>query len=150
MAGALCLAMCSNAPAPPTDPAADAKWLDQLVGKWEGDVGGDRYVEEWQKVSADTYEGKAVTWKGDQAVSSEHIRLTHFSDHWLYLVNPGGQGVTCFVRNTSDASTWIFENKEHDFPKRVGYRIAGDALTAWIAGKDDQDNRMEFALKWAK
>jgi hypothetical protein len=149
-AGALCLVMCSTAPAPTTDLAADAKWLEQLVGKWEGDVGGDRYVEEWRKVSVDTYEGNAETWKGDQVVSKEAIRLTLFSDHWLYLVNPGGQGVTCFVRNTADAGTWIFENKEHDFPKRIGYRIAGDQLTAWIAGKSDEDNRMEFALKRVK
>jgi hypothetical protein len=145
-AGALGLVLCSTTIAPSAAPTTDARWLDQLVGKWEGDVGGDRYVEEWHKVNADTYEGKAVTWKGDQAVSSEELRLTLFSGHWLYLVNPGGQGVSCFVRNSANATTWIFENNEHDFPKRIGYRIAGETLMAWIAGKNDQSNRMEFNL----
>ncbi|HEX2616432.1 MAG TPA: DUF6265 family protein, partial [Flavobacteriales bacterium] len=122
----------------------------QLPGTWEGDIGGQRYVEAWHKVDDNTYEGTATTYSGDKAVSTENSRITLFSDHWLYLANPGGQGVTCFVRTSADAGTWIFANNEHDYPKRIGYRIAGDALTAWIAGKSDTDDRMEFALKRVK
>ncbi len=150
LTGAFCLVMCSSGPSAPADLSSSAPWPDQLVGKWEGAIGGARYVEHWNKVDANTYEGSAVTYDGDKAVSSESMRITLFSDHWLYLANPGGQGVSCFVRCSADTTTWIFENKEHDFPKRVGYRITGDALTAWIAGKDDADNRMEFPLKRAK
>jgi hypothetical protein len=148
--GALCFVMCSNQQATPPDPSKDAPWLQQLVGKWEGDLDGMRYVEEWRKLDATTYEGTTVTSKGERVLGTEQIRITLFSDHWLYLANPGGQGVTCFVRNSDDATTWIFENREHDFPKRIGYRLQGDALTAWIAGNDDQDQRMEFALKRVK
>jgi hypothetical protein len=33
------------------------------------------------------------------------------------------------------ASEVVFENAEHDFPQQVGYRRNGDALLAWISGK---------------
>lgn len=146
LASALCLVMCSSNTSVPSDPVADTAWLDRLVGTWEGDLGGQRYVEQWRKVDGSTYEGRATMYEGEKAVSTEHTRITLFSDHWLYLANPGGQGVTCFVRASADATTWIFVNNEHDFPKRIGYRIQGDALTAWIAGKDDAEQRMEFPL----
>ncbi len=153
VAGSLLLITCSDPRTEATgtpgtaDTPEESPWLQQLVGTWEGDLGGMRYVEEWHRVDETTYEGTAVTWKGEQAVGTEQVRITLFSDHWLYLANPGGQGVTCFVRNSDEASTWIFENREHDFPKRIGYRLQGDSLTAWIAGDDDQDQRMEFGLK---
>lgn len=144
--GATCmLLVCATVPE--GGPKNEA-WLDRLAGTWEGEVGGQRYVEEWRIVDATTCEGTSTTWSGSKAVATERLRITFFAGHWLYLANPGEQGVTCFVRVTSDPDTWIFENKEHDFPKRVGYRL-NDAtgLTAWIAGVSDDAQRTEFQLK---
>lgn len=130
---------------------SDAEWAARLVGTWEGDVGGHRYTEEWRQVDAGTYEGKSTTWSGEDPVATERIRLTAFADRWVYLASPGGRSVTAFVRTEADTDTWVFENKEHDFPKRIGYRFTGkDALTAWIAGASDKDGRMEFRLRRAK
>jgi hypothetical protein len=40
----------------------------------------------------------------------------------------------------------VFENREHDFPQRVGYeRTAGDELLAWIEGaRQGRSRRIEF------
>lgn len=124
-----------------------SSWPERLAGRWEGDLGGRRYVEEWHLVNDSTCIGRALMYAGERVVSREEMRLIRFAGHWLYLADPGGQGVTCFVRGGEEGDTWTFENREHDFPKRIGYRIEGDALTAWIAGASDDDHHMVFPLK---
>ncbi|MBK8338573.1 MAG: hypothetical protein IPK99_00480 [Flavobacteriales bacterium] len=138
--GALCVAICfAQAP-------ADG-WLSRLPGIWEGTVGGDRYVEEWRQVDANTYEGRSTTWSGDKEAGQEQLRILSFAGHWLYLAAPGGNSVTCFMRESAEPDTWIFENKEHDYPKRLGYQFGGkDSLRIWIAGMTDADQPMEFRL----
>ncbi|MBP6391758.1 MAG: hypothetical protein KA175_11240 [Flavobacteriales bacterium] len=144
IAGAVCATLCAVtcfAQAP-----ADG-WPKRLAGIWEGTVGGDRYMEEWRQVDANTYEGRSTTWSGEKEVGQEQLRITSFAGHWLYLASPGGKSVTCFMRVSAEPDTWIFENKEHDFPKRIGYQLEGkDGLKAWIAGTADADQRMEFHL----
>lgn len=131
--------------------SGDAEWTERLVGDWEGNVEGMRYTEEWRRVDAGTFEGVCTTWAGDKPGRVERARVTRFADQWLYLANPGGARITAFVRVSADADTWVFENKEHDFPKRIGYKLAGrSGLVAWIAGSSDDEGRMEFMLKRVK
>lgn len=126
---------------------ASKPWPDRLVGTWEGDLGTMRYRETWRRTDSDLYEGGSATLKGGRTVSTERMRLMRFADHWLYLAAPAGQGVTCFTRTSDENDTWIFENQEHDHPKRIGYRLNKDVLGIWIAGEHDQDRRMDFPLK---
>jgi hypothetical protein len=122
-------------------------WPLRLTGIWEGTVGGDRYVEEWRQVDANIFEGRSTTWSGEKEVGQEQLRIISFAGHWLYLASPGGKSVTCFTRVSAEPDTWTFENKEHDFPKRIGYQLEGrDGLKAWIAGTTDADRPMEFRL----
>ncbi len=126
-------------------PPADA-WPEQLVGRWQGALGAGTYTEEWRKVSDGTYEGTATMQQNGKTVSTEHTRLTWFAGTWLYLAATG-HGTTCFVRATEKDGTWIFQNTEHDFPKRIGYTLNGDALSAYIDDGTDTGNRMDFQLK---
>jgi len=42
----------------------------------------------------------------------------------------------------------VFENLQHDFPQRVGYKRDGDALLAWIEGpRNGQTRRIEFPYR---
>jgi hypothetical protein len=52
-----------------------------------------------------------------------------------------------FQSTTISQTTAIFENPEHDFPQRVGYRLdKPDALVAWIEGTSKgQPRRVEFS-----
>jgi len=126
---------------PPADP-----WPDQLVGRWQGAMGDGTYAEEWRKVSDGTYEGVATMHQNGRTVSTENTRLTWFAGSWLYIAATG-HGTTCFVRASDNNGTWIFQNNEHDFPKRIGYTIQGDALNAYIDDGADNGKRMEFQLK---
>ena len=46
----------------------------------------------------------------------------------------------------------VFENPEHDFPQRVGYRRDGaDGLQAWIEGQaNGKSRRVDFSYQRAR
>lgn len=124
----------------------DLPWPEHLTGHWEGEFGGMRYAEDWNKTGDSMYSGTSTTWRNDDIVGTERLCILRFSGQWLYLADPKGDQITCFVRAEAEGPVWVFANMEHDFPKRVGYRIEGDSLSGWIAGATDDDARMEFHL----
>jgi hypothetical protein len=81
-----------------------------------------------------------------QVVNEEQMRLMYFAGDWLYIASTGGQRITSFVRVAARDGEWVFENREHDFPQRIGYRVQADTLSAYIALLDDQGRRQEFVL----
>lgn len=123
---------------------------DLLVGRWEGSLGEANYSEEWAKVSDGTYEGVALMMTGDSVMSEERMRLTYFAGQWIFIASTGDTRITSFVRMALLDGTWIFENREHDFPQHIGYKVEGSTLRAYIARADDQTDRMDFVLKKVK
>jgi hypothetical protein len=132
---------------------ADATTLDLpdlMVGTWEGPLGDALYREEWVQVTEGTYEGSASMVQDGKVINEEHMRLTFLADHWVFMASTGGGRITSFVRKEEKDGVWIFENKEHDFPQRIGYQVQGDTLRAYIAKVDDRTDRMDFVLKRVK
>jgi len=120
---------------------------EKLVGVWEGPLGEGRYREVWTQVTVNTYEGVARMIQGEKVLSEEQMRLTFFAGQWLLIASTGDTRITSFVRVEVKDGVWVFENKEHDFPQRIGYHVEGDVLRAYIAGSDDQAQRMDFLLQ---
>lgn len=67
----------------------------------------------------------------------------------LYVAHPRRQPVATFVASIASADSVVFENPEHDFPQRVGYRRIGtDSVLAWIDGTSNgKKQRMEFPYR---
>ena len=67
----------------------------------------------------------------------------------LYVAHPRRQPVATFVALVASGDSVVFENKEHDFPQRVGYRrIGADSVLAWIAGTSNgKAQRFEFPYR---
>jgi hypothetical protein len=127
-------------------PAADVAFTERLVGVWEGPLGDARYRETWHQHDATTFNGIAQVIANGQVVNEEQMRLMYFAGEWLFIASTGGQRITSFVRVAVRDGEWVFENREHDFPQRIGYRVQGDTLSAYIALLDDQGRRQEFVL----
>lgn len=52
-----------------------------------------------------------------------------------YRVIAGAQPETVFRATTTSSREVVFENPQHDFPKRIGYRLVSpDSLDAWVDG----------------
>jgi hypothetical protein len=77
----------------------------------------------------------------------EFIVLREDGERLAYVAQPSSQKPRTFLSSRIEGAEVVFENPAHDFPKTIGYRLAGDTLTAWISGGT---RRIEFPYKRMK
>jgi hypothetical protein len=95
--------------------------------------------------------GAGRTVRGGKLVEYELVLVREQGDGLAYEAHPSGQPSAVFLSKEIGADRVVFENLEHDFPQRVGYRRDGaDTLTAWIEGtRDGKTKRIDFPYKRA-
>jgi hypothetical protein len=110
-----------------------------MLGKWEMSIAKGKITESWEKTK-DGMAGKSYRHKlnGDSSLT-ESVDIKIIDNTWNYCVTAhekGNEGKTNFKLVSFSDGTYIFENKQHDFPQRVIYQDKGkDALLAWIEGE---------------
>ena len=88
------------------------------------------------------------TVAGDKLVEFEMVLIREQDGRLAYESHPSGQPSAVFLSHTIDGQEVVFENFEHDFPQRIGYKRDGTALLAWIEGsRNGQMRRVEFPYK---
>ncbi|MFN4198806.1 MAG: DUF6265 family protein [Flavobacterium sp.] len=131
------------------------KEVGWLVGTWQNKTEKGTFTETWEITENTTQEGH--TYKRLEAFSclikdrdtlfSEEVVLFKM-DKWMYSVLASGQndGKSVVFTSTKITDTeLVFENQEHDFPKKIVYTlITPDSLYAEISG--DGKNK-DFRLK---
>jgi hypothetical protein len=102
---------------------------------------GRTIYEDWKKKDKTTLAGKSYYLSGKDTVLLERHELVIRGSEIFYMANPTGQNnhdqPVPFKLVSSSGGLMIFENKEHDYPQRVVYRVGpeGDRnLLAWIEG----------------
>jgi hypothetical protein len=111
---------------------ADLAWLS---GAWVLEHGGTRTEETWSPAASNAILGMSRTLRGDRMVAFEFLRIVQREDGIYYVAQPGGRPATDFKLTSFDGATAIFENPQHDFPKRILYKRNPDgSLTARIDG----------------
>jgi rhodanese-related sulfurtransferase len=93
--------------------------------------------------------GVGRTVQGADLVEHELVVIREQGDRLAYEAHPSGQPPATFLSETVTDASVVFQNPQHDFPKRVGYERSGqDALVAWIdAGPDSERPRQEFPYR---
>ena len=117
-----------------TPTLADISWIS---GAWQSEPGGKRQIEEhWTTVAGQSMLGMSRTVAGDKTVEFEYLRIEQRADGIYYVAHPKARYPgTDFKLTRASATEAVFENPQHDFPKRVIYRKSGtDELTATIDG----------------
>lgn len=117
-----------------TPTLADLSWM---VGDWQTAPGGRAQIEEhWTQAAGGTMIGMGRTVAGDKTVEFEYLRIEQRADGIFYVAHPKGQSPgTDFKLTRASATEVMFENPQHDFPKRIMYRKgADDTLTATVDG----------------
>jgi hypothetical protein len=112
----------------------DLAWL---AGDWQTAAGGRRQIEEhWTGIAGGTMMGMSRTVAGEKTVEFEYLRIEQRADGIYYVAHPKARcPATDFKLTKSTATEAVFENPQHDFPKRIIYRKTGDdSLTASIDG----------------
>jgi len=119
---------------PQTPTLRDISWI---AGAWQSEPGGKRQIEEhWTTVAGGSMLGMSRTVAGDKTVEFEYLRIEQRTDGIFYVAHPKARCPgTDFKLTRASATEAVFENPQHDFPKRIIYRKSGDdALTASIDG----------------
>lgn len=111
--------------------------LSWIAGHWQTAPGGRAQSEEhWTTAAGGTMLGMSRTIAGDKTVEFEYLRIEQRADGIYYVAHPKARYPgTDFKLTKSSAMEALFENPQHDFPKRIIYRKGGDdSLTASVDG----------------
>jgi len=138
------LALTSQAPTPASS-IDDVAWL---TGCWEYTSGSRSIEEHWLPPRGRTMMNAGRTVQGDKLVEFETVIIREQDGRLAYDAHPSGQASAVFVSQRIGDREIVFENLQHDFPQRVGYKRDGDSLLAWIEGaRNGQTRRIEFPYR---
>jgi len=88
------------------------------------------------------------TVQADKLIEYELVLIREQDGRLAYEAHPSGQPSAVFLSRTVGEREIVFENPQHDFPQRVGYKRDGDALLAWIEGRrGGPTRRIEFPYR---
>ncbi len=136
-AGIACLALGSSGPGPeqqsPSGPTLET--IAWMSGHWR-EEGPKGIVEElWLPPRGGLMLGLNRSVKGERSRAQfEYLRLELDGHGVVYQASPGGAKPTPFRLVEADEHHAVFENPDHDFPKRIEYRLVDGKLVASIAG----------------
>lgn len=131
----------------------DMKQFHWLEGRWEGDYGGMQTFEEWKPVNENLMHGFGGVLSNRDTMFAEEIKMEIKNGSLFYVaVVPEISGPIAFKLIKSDKDSVVFENLEHDFPKRIIYiKRSSDSLSAHVEGiKSGKASRKEFEFKKVK
>jgi len=123
--------------------------LAWLQGCWEMPSPQGTIEEQWMSPRGGAMIGVGRTVRNDRLVEYELVIVREQDGRLAYEAHPSGQPSAVFPARELTDSTVVFENQEHDFPQRIGYRRDGpDLLTAWVEGRSQgQTRRIDFAYR---
>lgn len=129
--------------------AAGIARLQWMQGCWETSAGARTVEEHWMAPRGRSMLGMSRTVAGGSLVEHEFIVLREEGDRFAYEAHPARQPAAVFLSREVGDSMLLFENLEHDFPQRIGYRRDGpDTLVAWIEGTvNGKARRVDFAYR---
>jgi hypothetical protein len=108
----------------PAQTLADLAWL---VGSRS--VKETVLIEErWMEPASNLMLGVSRTVRGDKVVEFEYLRIEARADGLYYVAQPGGRPPTDFKLTKWDGTEALFENPQHDFPRRIIYRKGPDNI----------------------
>jgi hypothetical protein len=121
-------------------------WLN---GSWAMQGGDGTVTEQWKQVNDSLMEGSSDFIKGDSVIPFEKIRMFRRGSDYFYEARAAGQNneqpVEFKLSSFSD-SGFVAENPQHDFPKRITYRmVKKDSIHAFVDGGPVMpDKRSDF------
>jgi hypothetical protein len=127
--------------------------LNWIAGCWASDDGRERIDEVWLKAAGESMMGMSRTIAGGKTVFTEYAQIREHEGALAYVVSLGlsAKPVAFKLIKVSESEA-VFENPQHDFPKRVIYRRESrDSLFARIEGAEKGINKaIDFSYKRQK
>ncbi len=119
--------------------------LNWLLGTWVNEFTPEFSKESWTRENDSTFSAFSFTKVHNDTVFSETMFLQQKDGKLLMTVteaSENGDVPVTFRLVSSEKMQFVFENKKHDFPKRIVYtQPVKDSLVAWIEGPVDGENK---------
>lgn len=128
----------------------DMQKLLWIADSWVSASGETTSYEEWKVINDDLFEGGSKTIKKGKVIFSESLKIEKTADGIYYVAdvahNPAP--VKFKLTNVTDTSA-VFENPDHDFPKKITYLLEEGNLHAFIEGpgKDGNTKKVDFYMQ---
>ncbi len=123
--------------------------LGFMAGCWTGSAGGSTIIEEiYTRPSANIMLGTTRYIRDETTTMFEFSLISEDSAGVTLLPYPRGRpSEATFLLTHSEPGRVMFEAPQHDFPKRIIYRVTSDnQLLARIDGGEGSDKVMEWGL----
>jgi hypothetical protein len=129
---ALALALAALAPACASDPPPRVLAYDDpllrgmgwLAGPWFGEGDGNRWEEHWLAADGGSMFAIHRTTQDGRLEFFEYLRIrAHGNGQLTYFVSSQGRPAVQFELTDQSSRRVVFENRAHDFPKRIEYWI---------------------------
>ena len=129
------LLACNNKNEQPQKGIDQLKWLS---GNWQTKGEEVTTTEEWSEVHDGHMHGRSDIIKGDSVIPFETVEIFKRDSSFFYEVKAAGQNneqPVAFRMTSFSDSGFVAENPQHDFPKRITYRLVNkDSIHASIDG----------------
>jgi hypothetical protein len=117
-----------------------ANWF---LGRWENKTPDGIFSEEWKTENDSVLVGESYFINGKDTLFAETVRLEQKGNDLFYIVsvpNQNDEKPVAFKLTSSTSDYLVFENPEHDFPKKITYKLVNkDSLYAEISGNDKSE-----------
>ncbi|MEZ4883770.1 MAG: DUF6265 family protein [Chitinophagales bacterium] len=114
------------------------KQLHWLIGEWQrtNEVPERVSLELWELQEDGHLAGVGLTTEGDKVLFKEQLKLQIKGDKVQYIaIVPHNNQPTIFELTDLQENVVVFENPEHDFPKKISYELmTADSMKAIISG----------------
>lgn len=120
-------------------------WLE---GEWMDSTSDGKMVEIWNRIDDSSFVGSSIYMAGIDTIFYEEISLRVKSGKIFYIPSVQNQNngePVYFAFTGSSNGEFTFENKEHDFPKKIVYTNPHkDSLVAFIEGPTANGYKKEY------
>ncbi|GGM86084.1 hypothetical protein GCM10010967_17840 [Dyadobacter beijingensis] len=130
----------------------DFEKLAPITGTWVTKRSRGDIYETWKRTSKKEFAGLSFTLAGVDTTPLEKVRLYITGSEIVYAPVAIGQNddkEVLFRLKSIEGGRFVFENLQHDFPKRIVYDFkTNDSLYAHIEGEvNGQSRRVNYPYK---
>ncbi|MBU1014079.1 MAG: hypothetical protein KKG99_13855 [Bacteroidetes bacterium] len=137
---------CINSSTQTNNDAESLNNFDWLIGNWirTNEMEPKITHERWTKASNTEYIGMGFTLQSLDTIFKEEIRLVKMDKKWIYEVSGVNDSPTLFELSTISENSFVCENDENEFPKKIKYTLLREELIAIIS---DENTEISFHFK---
>lgn len=116
-----------------------------LEGSWK--MENKEVFERWDVLSEESMKGFSWKMEEGQMIVTEYLDISRRNGKLIYTATVvdqnEGKGVEFVLKSAGE--TYIFENPDHDFPKRISYQKLSDS-EIWVEVTDGDQRNISYKL----